>query len=57
MVRCERCGSVGSIEFGMCQVCLAEYPEDLSTGLNDHDDLYAGRAGFREREGVLVGTT
>ena len=24
-VRCERCGSVGSIEFDMCQVCLYDY--------------------------------
>lgn len=23
--RCERCGSVGSIEFDMCQVCLYDY--------------------------------
>lgn len=24
-LRCERCGSVGSIEFDMCQVCLHDY--------------------------------
>ncbi len=25
LCRCERCGSAGSIEFGMCQVCLYDY--------------------------------
>lgn len=25
---CERCASAGSVEFGMCQVCLAEHPRE-----------------------------
>lgn len=25
IIRCENCGSAGSIEFGMCQVCLYDY--------------------------------
>ena len=28
-IDCERCGSAGSIEFGMCQVCLT--PQALSS--------------------------
>ncbi len=24
---CERCGSAGSVEFGMCQVCLHDYTQ------------------------------
>ena len=25
---CDHCGSAGSIEFGMCQVCLKDYSRD-----------------------------
>ena len=25
---CERCVSAGSVEFGICQVCLAEHPPE-----------------------------
>lgn len=26
--KCERCGSVGSVEFDMCQVCYRDYSRD-----------------------------
>ena len=28
LLDCHWCGSARSIEFGICQVCLMEYPED-----------------------------
>lgn len=28
---CDRCGSAGSVEFGMCQVCLSELGPDAET--------------------------
>jgi hypothetical protein len=33
---CTRCRSAGSIEFGMCQVCLADYSHD--------EDYFGGRS-------------
>jgi len=58
MTRCERCGSVGSIEFGMCQVCLAEYPDNRLSGYGPYGDTYHPlETGRREEEGVLVGTS
>jgi hypothetical protein len=31
--RCDRCGSAGSIEFDMCQVCYKDYSREGRSGL------------------------
>jgi hypothetical protein len=42
----------------MCQVCLAEYPDNRLSGYGPYGDTYHPlETGRREEEGVLVGTS
>lgn len=48
LYRCPRCGSVGSIEFDMCQVCLYDYAgsdnrEFTENGYFAIEAVFAGR--------------
>lgn len=43
LYRCPRCGSAGSIEFDMCQVCLYDYSK------REEADFIAGGQAFFER--------
>lgn len=52
--RCERCGSAGSIEFGMCQVCLAEYPDEEPLFGEIYGELSPAREISREGKEVLA---
>ncbi len=55
--KCVHCGSAGSIEFGMCQVCLAEYPDESQLYEGLYDDGLLMRSTTQEDRDVLVGAS
>lgn len=54
---CRHCGSAGSVEFGMCQVCYHDHERDIAARRGDGDFLScADGAHVAERAGPISDT-
>ncbi len=51
---CDRCGSAGSIEFEMCQVCFKDYSKARESGLRRLKSIGHSLMGETESDGPLV---